>query len=388
MFYNSGLHRFSDLPNSHNLVLSRIKYDKIEGNVCALCMLYRMEWLSMSSNNKNEKLDLSEVSIIFYKTEDGSVKLEVYFDDEDLWLTQKKMAELFEIDVRTVNDHLKNIFESRELDQNSTIRKNRIVQKEGNRDVSREVNFYNLDGIIAVGYRINSKKATQFRQWATKTLTEYIKKGFVLDDELLKNGTRFGKDYFDELLERIREIRASERRFYQKITDIYAQCSYDYYKDAEISQTFYATVQNKLHWAITGHTAAELIKDRVNSSKENMGLTTWKNSPKGKVLKSDITVAKNYLYQQELSDLNGIVNMYLDYAENQAKRQKLMSMQDWVSRLDAFLTFNEYEILKDSGKVSREVAKATAEEEYEKYRKVQDKKFVSDFDREFKKYLE
>jgi hypothetical protein len=342
----------------------------------------------MGSDNNKENLDLSEVSIIFYKTEDGSVKLEVYFDDEDLWLTQKKMAELFEIDVRTVNDHLKNIFESEELDQNSTIRKNRIVQKEGNRDVSREVNFYNLDGIIAVGYRVNSKKATQFRQWATKTLTEYIKKGFVLDDELLKNGTRFGKDYFDELLERIREIRASERRFYQKITDIYAQCSYDYYKDAEISQTFYATVQNKLHWAITGHTAAELIKERVDSNKENMGLTTWKNSPEGKVLKSDITVAKNYLSQQELSDLNGIVNMYLDYAENQARRQKLMSMQDWVSRLDAFLTFNEYEILKDSGKISREVAKATAEEEYEKYRKVQDKKFVSDFDRGLKKYLE
>jgi hypothetical protein len=300
----------------------------------------------------------------------------------------KKMADLFEIDVCTVNEHLKSIFESGELDQNSTIRKNRIVQTEGTREVAREVNFYNLDGIIAVGYRVNSKKATQFRQWATKTLTEYIKKGFVLDDEMLKNGTRFGKDYFDELLERIREIRASERRFYQKITDIYAQCSYDYYKDADITQTFYATVQNKLHWAITGHTAAKLIKERVDSHKENMGLTTWKNSPKGKILKLDVSVAKNYLSQQELSDLNAIVNMYLDYAENQARRQRLMSMQDWVSRIDAFLTFNEYEILKDSGKVSKEVAKATAEEEFEKYRRIQDEKFVSDFDREMKKYLE
>jgi len=342
----------------------------------------------MSRDDKNKDLELSEISIVFYKTADGSVQLEVFFDDEDLWLTQKKMAELFEVDVRTVNDHLKNIFESGELKQNSTIRKNRIVQTEGNREVSREVNFYNLDGIIALGYRVNSKKATQFRQWATKTLTEYIKKGFVLDDDMLKNGTRFGKDYFDELLERIREIRASERRFYQKITDIYAQCSYDYYKDAEITQTFYATVRNKLRWAITGHTAAELIKERVDSQKENMGLTTWKNSHKGKILKSDVSVAKNYLSQQELSDLNAIVNMYLDYAENQARRQRLMSMHDWVSRLDAFLVFNEYELLKDSGKVSKEVAKATAEEEFEKYRKVQDEKFVSDFDQEMKKYLE
>jgi hypothetical protein len=342
----------------------------------------------LSEDNRKKNIELSEVSIIFYQTEDGSVQLEVFFDEEDLWLTQKKMAELFEIDVRTINDHLKNIFESGELDQRSTIRKNRIVQTEGSREVSREVNFYNLDGIIAVGYRVNSKKATQFRQWATKTLTEYIKKGFVLDDEMLKNGTRFGKDYFDELLERIREIRASERRFYQKITDIYAQCSFDYYKDADITKTFYATVQNKLHWAITGYTAAELIKDRADSQKENLGLTTWKNSPKGKILKSDVRIAKNYLSQQELSDLNAIVNMYLDYAENQARRQRLMTMQDWVSRLDAFLTFNEYEILKDSGKVSKEVAKATAEEEFEKYRKTQDEKFVSDFDREMKKYLE
>nr|WP_243687680.1 virulence RhuM family protein [Methanobacterium formicicum] len=271
----------------------------------------------------------------------------------------------------------------------STIRNFLIVQKEGNREVTRKINFYNLDAIIAVGYRVNSKQATQFRIWATNVLNELITKGFVLDDDLLKNGTRFGKDYFDELLEKIREIRASERRFYQKITDIYAQCSFDYNKDAEITRTFYATVQNKLHWAITHHTAAEIISERADSTLKNMGLTTWKNAPEGKILKTDIGVAKDYLSEKEILELNRIVNMYLDYAENQAERHKLMSMEDWASRLDAFLKFNEYDILQNPGKVSHTVAKEIANKEFEKYRKIQDKDYISDFDKEVaKKYLD
>ena len=241
--------------------------------------------------------------------------------------------------------------------------------------------------IIAVGYRVNSKKATQFRIWATETLKEYITKGFVLDDELLKNGTRFGKDYFDELLERIKEIRASERRFYQKITDIYAECSYDYKSDAKITRTFYATVQNKLHWAITKHTAPEIIALRADSRKENMGLTSWKNAPEGKISKRDIQVAKNYLTQEEISELNDIVNMYLNYAENQAKRHIPQSMEDWVTKLDMFLQFNEYDILKNPGKVSREIANEMAGDEFKKFKKIQDANYISDFDKSTKKYL-
>jgi hypothetical protein len=297
------------------------------------------------------------------------------------------MAQLFDVDLRTINEHLKNIFESGELEESSTIRKFRIVQKEGKRNVSRNVSFYNLDAIIATGYRVNSKKATQFRIWATNTLREFITKGFVLDDDLLKNGTRFGKDYFDELLERIKEIRASERRFYQKITDIYAQCSYDYKNDAEITKTFYATVQNKLHWAITMHTATEIVALRADSTKENMGLTTWKNAPTGKISKSDIKVTKNYLSQEEISELNNIVNMYLDYAENQARRHRPLSMEDWVTRLDMFLQFNEYDILKNPGKVSREIANEMANKEFNKFKKIQDANYISDFDKGVKKYL-
>jgi hypothetical protein len=247
------------------------------------------------------------------------------------------------------------------------------------------LDFYNLDAIIAVGYRVNSHQATQFRIWATKTLREFIIKGFVLDDERLKQGKRFGKDYFDELLERIREIRASERRFYLKITDIYEQCSIDYRNDAEITQQFFKTVQNKLHWAITGKTAAELIADRADASQPNMGLTTWKNAPKGKILKTDIGTAKNYLQEKEIKELERIVTMYLDFAELQAERQIPMKMSDWVTRLDAFLQFNEYNILKDAGKVSHDVAMKLAEKEYSKFRVIQDRNFESDFDKEVKK---
>ncbi len=323
--------------------------------------------------------------IIFYSSPEGDVKIEVIFNDETFWLNQRKMADLFGVDVRTVNEHLQNIYKTVELDREATIRKIRIVQKEGLRDVSRDVDFFNLDAIIAVGYRINSYQATQFRIWATKTLKEFIIKGFVLDDTRLKQGTRFGKDYFDELLERIREIRASERRFYLKITDIYEQCSIDYSKEAEITQTFFKTVQNKLHYAISGKTAAQIIAERANATKPNMGLQTFKNAPKGKVLKGDISIAKNYLIEKEIKDLERIVSMYLDYAENQAARQIPMKMTDWILKLDAFLQFNEYQILKDAGKVRHDVAMKLAEKEYEKFRVTQDKNFESDFDKEVKK---
>jgi len=323
--------------------------------------------------------------IIFYSTPEGNVKVEVIFNDETFWLTQKRMAELFNVESHTITYHLKEIFKTGELNEEVTTRKIRVVHKEGKRDVSRDLDFYNLDAIIAVGYRVNSKQATQFRIWATKTLREFIIKGFVLDDERLKQGKHFGKDYFDELLERIREIRASERRFYLKITDIYEQCSIDYNKDAEITQRFFKTVQNKLHWAITGHTAAEIIAGRADANKPNMGLTTWKNAPKGKVLKGDISIAKNYMQEKEIKELERIVTMYLDFAELQAERQIAMKMADWIKRLDAFLQFNEYEILKDAGKISHEVAKKLAEKEYEKFRIIQDKNFISDFEKEVKK---
>lgn len=333
----------------------------------------------------SRELTQKEGVIIFYTTPDGAVHIEVFFQDESFWLSQKKMAELFGVEVHTINYHLKEIFNSKELNEKTTIRKIRIVQKEGSRNVARDVDFYNLDVVIAVGYRVNSYQATQFRIWATKTLREFIIKGFVLDDERLKQGRRFGKDYFDELLERIREIRASERRFYQKITDIYAQCSSDYDPKAEITLLFYKTVQNKLHWAITGKTASEIIAGRTDAGKPFMGLKTWKNAPKGKILKSDVSIAKNYLMEKEIKALERIVSMYLDYAENQAARQIPMKMRDWIEKLDAFLQFNEYNILKNSGKVSHEVAIKLAEKEYEKFRAIQDMNYESDFDKEVKR---
>ena len=325
--------------------------------------------------------------ILLYTTPDGAVRVDVLFEDETFWLTQKKMAELFGIGVQTINHHLQEIYKSNELNEMATIRKFRIVQPEGTRQVSREVEFYNLDAIIAVGYRVNSRQATQFRIWATQVLREFLVKGFVLDDERLKQGQRFGKDYFDELLERIRSIRASERRFYLKITDIYEQCSIDYNRDAEITQMFFKTVQNKLHWAITGKTAAELIAERAQASQPNMGLKTWKNAPSGRILKSDVTVAKNYLQENEIKALERIVGMYLDYAENQASRQIPMSMADWATKLDAFLKFNEYDVLSNAGKVSHEVAKQLAEKHYESFNKVQDRSFESDFERTAQKVL-
>jgi len=323
--------------------------------------------------------------IILYRTADGAVRVEVMYQTDTFWLSQKQLAELFAVEIPTINYHLKEIYASGELTQGSTIRKFLIVQREGKRDVTREIDFYNLDATISVGYRVNSAQATQFRIWATRTLREFIVKGFVLDDERLKLNTRFGKDYFDELLERIREIRASERRFYLKITDIYEQCSIDYDRNAEITRTFFQTVQNRLHWAVTGKTAAEIIAQRADAGKPSMGLTTWKNAPHGKILKSDVAVAKNYLIEREINELERIVGMYLDYAENQAARQIPMKMADWVQRLDAFLRFNEYEVLTNAGKVSAEVAKKLAEEQYDTFRITQDRDFEGDFEKEIKR---
>lgn len=326
-----------------------------------------------------------EGELILYRTANDAVRVEVLYESESFWLDQRRMAELFGVDVRTVSYHLKEVYASGELTPEATLQKIWRVQREGSRDVRREIEVYNLDAIISVGYRVNSAQATQFRIWATQTLREFIIKGFVLDDERLKLNKRFGKDYFEELLERVREIRASERRFYLKITDIYEQCSIDYDARSETTKTFFKTVQNKLHWAVTGKTAAELIAERADASKPSMGLTTWRNAPKGKVLKSDVKVAKNYLIEREIKELERIVSMYLDYAENQAARQIPMRMADWVQRLDAFLKFNEYEVLTNAGHVSKEVADRLAEEHYAVFRVRQDREFESDFDAEVKR---
>jgi hypothetical protein len=317
---------------------------------------------------------------LLYAAPDGAVKVRVLFKEETAWLTQKALAELFGVGVPAINKHLKNIFESGELSQSATVSKMEIVQSEGGRKVAREVEFYNLDAIIAVGYRVNSYQATRFRIWATKTLREFIIKGFVLDDERLKQGkTAFGKDYFDELLERIREIRASERRFYQKVTDIYA-LSVDYDANAPLTREFFANVQNKLHWAITGQTAAELIYASADATKLFMGLSTWKRAPHGKILKSDVTVAKNYLSQEHVKELNRIVSAYLDLAENRAQRGILMKMAGWVGFLNSFLELSSYSILTDKGRVSALEARLKAEGEYEAFRRRQDADYLSDFD--------
>lgn len=324
---------------------------------------------------------MEENEIIFYSSKDGTVKIEIHYEEETFWLTQKKLAALFDVKVNTINYHLKEIFKAGELDEKAVVRKIRITADDGK---SYLTNFYNLDAIIAIGYRVNSFQATQFRIWATQTLKAFIVKGFVLDDERMKQGKFLGKDYFDELLERIRDIRASERRFYQKITDLYAEASIDYDSKASITQQFYQTVQNKLHWAITGQTAAEIIAARANSEQPNMGLKTWKKSPKGKILKQDTTVAKNYLQKDEIEGLNKVVSMYLDYAENQAQRQIAMKMTDWIKKLDAFLQFNEYELLNHAGKVSTSIAKKLAHQEYDKYKLIQDRLYESDFDKVLK----
>lgn len=324
-------------------------------------------------------------NFLLYTGNDGKVNIEVFLKDETVWLTQKAMAKLFCVNIPAISKHLSNIFENGELQKEVTLSILETVQIEGNRQVKRKMEFYNLDAIISVGYRVNSYQATQFRIWATKTLKEFIIKGFVLDDERLKQGNRvFGRDYFEELLERIREIRASERRFYQKITDIYA-LSVDYDKNAPITKEFFATVQNKLHWAITGKTAAEIIYDSVDATKIYMGLTNWKHALDDKILKSDVVIAKNYLSKVHIRELNQIVSAYLDLAENRAQRQILTKMADWIEFLHKFLELSNYPILRDKGKVSALEAKLKAEGEYEAYRIQQDKDYISDFDKEIKR---
>lgn len=325
--------------------------------------------------------------VLLYSDERGKEYVSVVFKDETFWLTQKAMAELFAVNVPAVSKHLQNIYEEGELERSSTVSKMETVQQEGERQVKRTVDHYNLDAIIAVGYRVNSKKATRFRQWATRTLKEYIQKGFVLNDDLMKNGRPFGRDYFDELLERIREIRASERRAYQKISDVFEQCSYDYDRNSETTKAFYAFVQNKLHYAVTGKTAAELILERATLDSPTMGLTTWKGAPDGKILKSDTLVAKNYLNEKELSRLNRLVTMFIDYAELMAEDEQLMSMQDWLDETDRFLENNRRKVLDGKGRISREAAVKRVGAIYDEFRKKQDAAYISDFDREMAKYL-
>jgi len=324
--------------------------------------------------------------ITFYQTPDGGINIEVLYADENIWLSQKKMAELFDTTPQNITQHLKLIYNEKEVDRSATCKKFLQVQTEGKRKIERDIAFYSLEAIIAVGYRVNSERGMQFRQWATTILKNYIHKGFALDNDRFKYGSRFSSRYFDELYEEIRDIRSSERMLYQKITDIYAT-AVDYSPKAYEAKQFFATVQNKLHFAITGKTAAELIVARANSNKEKMGLTSWRRSPGGKIMPSDVSVAKNYLNKKELVGLNRIVNMYLDYAEMQAARGRAMNMKDWAEKLNAFLKFSEHEILTDSGRVSHEVAESLAIKEYEKYRVVQNKNYVSDFDEVVTKYL-
>ncbi|RLE33198.1 MAG: cell filamentation protein Fic [Acidobacteria bacterium] len=335
------------------------------------------------SDRDNKLIRNSTAEFLIFTGQAGEQSIEARYEDETIWLTQKLMATLFDVTVPTINEHLKNIYESGEIEQEATLRKFRTVQKEGKRGVSRNRDFYNLDAIISVGYRVNSVRATQFRQWATQVLREFAIKGFVLDKERMENGAFLGEDYFERLLAEIREIRLSERKFYQKITDIYAT-SVDYNRDAPTTKVFFAKVQNKLHFAIHGHTAAELVHRRADSGQSHMGLTSWTNAPEGKILKTDVAIAKNYLTKEELESLGRIVNAYLELAEERALRKIPMTMEDWAKRLDAFLEFTERDIHQGSGEVSAEIAKAHAESEFERYRIVQDRLFESDFDKVLK----
>lgn len=329
----------------------------------------------------------STAEFLIFTGQAGENSIEVRVEGETVWLSQRFMAKLFEVDVRTINEHLSNIYQSGEQSQEATIRKFRIVQKEGNREVGRVIEHYNLAAIIAVGFRVNSVRATQFRQWAIQVLKEFSIKGYVIDKKRMENGAFLGEDYFEHLLEEIREIRLSERRFYQKITDIYST-SVDYNRDAPTTREFFAKVQNKLHFAIHGHTAAELIMERADSKKPKMGLTSWEKAPDGKIVKTDVVVAKNYLNKEELESLGRIVNAYLDLAEERARRKIPMTMEDWAKRLDMFLEFDDREILQNPGKITAKIAKDHAESEFEKYRIVQDRLFESDFDRHIKKLLQ
>lgn len=332
--------------------------------------------------------ELQEMKFILYHTDDEDVSVNALIQNETIWLTQKSMSSLFDVAENNITYHLQNIYNTKELEENRTTQKIRVVQKEGNRNVSREVNFYNLDAIISVGYRVNSRRATKFRVWATSILKEYITKGFVLDDERLKQGNKvFGKDYFKELLERVRSIRASERRIWQQITDIYSECSIDYDRDSEITKDFFATVQNKFHYAITGQTAAEIVYTSADSFKENMGLTTWKNSPDGRILKSDVIIAKNYLNEKQIKSLERNVSGYFDYIEDLIERENTFTMDEFAKSVNEFLEFRKYKTLPDNakGKISHKQAEEKAFSEYDKFNKTQ--KIDSDFDEEVRRLL-
>ena len=333
-----------------------------------------------------KKNKVPDNQITFYESPDGAVNIEVLYAEENIWLTQKRMAELFDCSPDNISLHLKNIYKDKEINERSTTEKFSLVQNEGGRDIERKTKMYSLEAIIAVGYRVNGERGGQFRQWATGILKNYIHKGYALDNNRMKYGSRFSARYFDELYEEIKDIRTSKRMIYQKITDIYAT-AIDYSPKTFETKQFFATVQNKLHFAITGKTAAEIIANRVSSKKEKMGLTSWRKSPKGKIMPSDTVIAKNYLNKNELAYLNNIGNMYLDYAELQASRGKAMTMKNWAEKLNTFLKFNEHDILNNTGKISHEVAEALALGEYKKYRKTQDKNYISDFDNAVKKLL-
>jgi hypothetical protein len=343
----------------------------------------------MVNKKSNKKLMIrnSTAEFLVFTSQAREDGIEIRVQDENVWLTQKLIAKLFNVEIPTINEHLKNIFNTQESNKKTTIRNFLTVQKEGKRQVSREIDHYNLEVIISLGYRINSERATDFRKWATRVLKDFSIRGYVLDDIRLKNGAYLSKQYFKDLIFEIRDIRDSERNFYQQITDIYAMAM-DYDLNSSTTKDFFATVQNKLHFATHGHTAAELITKRANYKKDFMGLTVWKKSPKGKILKSDVVIAKNYLNKKEIRFLNRIVTMYLDYAEHQAEKGIPMTMRDWAEKLKAFLKFNEANILENAGKVTAEIAKSFAESEFEKYRPIQDKLFESDFDLEVKRILE
>lgn len=336
---------------------------------------------------ENEIID-NENNIIFYTDEDNNVKIEVILENENVWLTQNSLAKLFDTTRNNITMHIKNIYVDNELEEDATSKENLLVQKEGNRNVKRNVYLYNLDMVISLGFRVNSKKAIKFRTWANKIIKEYMVKGFALDDDRFLKGRKVNQKYFDELLERIKVIRTSERMAYQKITDIFMTSSIDYDKDSEEAYTFFKIVQNKLHYAITGHTAAELIYERVDSEKINMGLTTWKEAPDGMIYKYDISVAKNYLNENELKKLNNLTTLFLDYAETMAEEEQVMTMEDWINETDNLLKFRKKEVLKDSGKISHKQAIEKANNEYEKYRVKQDVDYISSMDEMYKRYLE
>ena len=325
--------------------------------------------------------DALDAEIILYQSEGSNVPVEVRYQDETMWMPQAQIAELFDTSQQNVSLHLKNIYETGELDEAATYKKILLVRQEGSRTVNRQVGCYSIDAIIAVGYRVNSLRATRFRQWATATLREYITKGFVLNDDMLANGRPFGRDYFDELLARIRDIRASERRVYQKITDIFQECTYDYDRNSEVAHRFYATVQNKLHYAVTGHTAAEIVQERSDPSKPHMGLTSWKGGPEGRIHSSDVTVAKNYLTEDEIRELNRLVNMFLDTAEDRAERHLLTSMEDCEELLDGFLTFSGRDVLKGLGNRNKKTADKLAKERFAEFQRIQDATYENDFEK-------